>query len=582
MARERQVRVLAAALMVGAAACGRGGTARGGPDWLSASAKPVTLETTLDTAGAVAKVISAATGGTLSATGSDGTRYRLSIPGGALLSDETITLVPIASLKGLPLSGGSVAAVHIEPSGLQLMKAATLTIRAQREIPVGEQVAFAYYGGGSDAHHVPLSPDPRRVEMKLLHFSGYGFGQAAPGDPGRQALERASANEARLQSRLAQILDGERGRQSKGERASDLSAELGAAEVEYYDAVLRPLMQIAESDDRMAICCMQRYLGWERSLQLLGIVSDDAKGAARDAELERRRAEGRASAAKILANALEKGRERAVKSCREGHDLNAVTKLLSLERQMQLLGVSNENDDGGAKAMAELRRCFAFELEFDSDFDNRIPHAQLRHHVQAKVAVDLGADAPKDDAALATAPLRYVQYLNRMDEGITRSANGGYTWFSIFGFTHAEGISTKPGTFTVQRIEWDQNPIEPAGTDCSGKDTPQTGTRSDSLTVTFQTGVPTDIWRATYRTVPPQTMTDHTWSSMWSRHHEEQQVADAQSKDDPGANDPIYRVTLPRAEPGVWRVAFTRPDPGTTPGYILAEEGHLIVRHAPK
>ena len=581
MARERQVRVLAAALLVGAAACGRG-TTRGGPDWLSASAKPVTLETTLDTAGAVAKVISAATGGTLSATGSDGTRYRLSIPGGALLSDETITLVPIASLKGLPLSGGSVAAVHIEPSGLQLLKAATLTIRAQREIPVGEQVAFAYYGGGSDAHHVPLSPDPRRVEMKLLHFSGYGFGQAAPGDPGRQALERASANEARLQSRMAQILDGERERQSKGEKASDLSAELGAAAVEYYDAVLRPLMQIAESDDRMAICCMQRYLGWERSLQLLGIVSDDVNAAAADAELQRRRTEGNASATKILANALEKGRERAVKSCREGHDLNAVTKLLSLERQMQLLGVSNEDDDGGAKAMAELRRCFSFDVEFDSDFDNRVPHAQLRHHVQAKVPVDLGADTPQEGAALATAPLEYVQYVSRMDEGITRAANGGYTWFSIFGFTHAEGLGTKPGTFTVHRIEWDQNPIEPAGTDCNGKDVPPTGTRSDSLTVTFQTGVPTDIWRATYRSAPPATFNDHTWNSMWSRHHEEQQVADAPSKDDPETSDPIYRMTLRPTEPGVWRAEFARPDAATTPGYILAEQGHLIVRHAPK
>lgn len=581
MARERQVRVLAAALLVGAAACG-GGTTRGGPDWLSASAKPVTLETTLDTAGAVAKVISAATGGTLSATGSDGTRYRLSIPGGALLSDETITLVPIASMKGLPLSGGSVAAVHIEPSGLQLMKAATLTIRAQREVPVGEQVAFAYYGGGSDAHHVPLSPDPRRVEMKLLHFSGYGFGQAAPNDPGRQALERASANEARLQSRLAQILDRERERQANGEKASDVSGDISAAAVEYYDAVLRPLMQIAESDDRMAACCIQRYLGWERSLQLLGLVSDDAKAAVADAELERRRTEGNASSAKILANALEKGRERAVKSCREGHDLNAVTKLLSLERQMQLLGVSDEHDDGAAKASAEMQRCFSFDVEFDSDFDNRVPHAQLRDHVQAKVAVDLGTDARKQDEPLATGPLRYVQFVSRFDEGFTRSANGKSTWFNLFGFIRADGVGTKPGTFTVHKIEWDQNPIEPAGTDCDGKDVPATGTRSDSVTVTFQTGVPSDIVRAVYKTVPPQTMTNHSWSDSWSRRHADAQVAEAPSTDVADYPDPIYRVTLRKTEPGVWRADFDRPDEASTPGFILTEAGHLIVRHAPK
>ncbi|HET9011130.1 MAG TPA: hypothetical protein VFN38_04910, partial [Gemmatimonadaceae bacterium] len=102
MAATRQVRVLAAALLVGAAACGDQGP-RGGPEWLSAAARPVTLTPTLDTGAAVAKVITSARGGTLSATGADGTRYRLSIPEGALLSDAVITLVPIASLKGLPL-----------------------------------------------------------------------------------------------------------------------------------------------------------------------------------------------------------------------------------------------------------------------------------------------------------------------------------------------------------------------------------------------------------------------------------------------------------------------------------------------
>lgn len=355
---------------------------RSGPGWLSASAKPVTLKPTIDAAAAVSKIITAENGGTLSATGKDGTRYRLSIPGGALLSDATITIVPLSKVDGLPLSGGSIAALHIEPSGLQLMKAATLTIDPARDVPVAEQVAFAYYGGGNDAHRIPLSPDPRKVEMKLLHFSGYGFGQAPANDPGRRALERSSANEARVQSRMAEIIDRERERQSKGEQAQDVSAELSAAAIEYYDSVLRPPMQIAESDDRMAACCMQRYLGWERSLQTLGIVGDDATAAVPNAELQRRRTEGNASAMKILANALEKGHERAVKACREDHDLNATARLLSLERQMQLLGM--KVGDGGQKAFAEMLCCFAFDVEFDSEFDNHVDASQLYHHVHAR------------------------------------------------------------------------------------------------------------------------------------------------------------------------------------------------------
>ena len=580
MGSVRQVRTLAAALLLGAAACTEHGGARSGPAWLSASAKPITLRPTIDTAAATSKVVTAENGGTLSATGKDGTRYRLSIPGGALLSDATITIVPLAKVDGLPLSGGSVAAVHIEPSGLQLMKAATLTIDAARDVPVAEQVAFAYYGGGNDAHRVPLSPDPRKVEMKLLHFSGYGFGQAPANDPGRQALEHASANEARLQSRMAAILGRERQRQLTGEQGQDLSAELDAAAVEYYDAVLRPLMQRAESDDRLAACCMQRYLGWERSLQTLGIVSDDAKAAAPNAELQRRRAEGNASAMKILANAMEKGRERAVKACREDHDLNAVSKLLGLERQMQLLGMSVGDD--GATAWAELRRCFQFSVEFDSEFDNHVDASQLYHHVRAKATADLAADKKAKDDVLATAPLEYVQHITRIVESTLTGANGKPSIFQIFGAKRIDGVGTKNGTFSVHRIEWDTNPIEPAGVDCNGKDTPQKGVRSDSLTVTFQTGVPANIVRATYKLIPPATMTNHDWSSDWTRHHEDAQVAEVQSRDDPDQADPIYRMTLRRTEPGAWRADFTRPDQGNTPGLSLAEKGYLVVRHTPR
>jgi hypothetical protein len=41
-------------------------------------------------------------------------------------------------------------------------------------------------------------------------------------------------------------------------------------------------------------------------------------------------------------------------------------------------------------------------------------------------------------------------------------------------------------------------------------------------------------------------------------------------------------VTLRKTEPGVWRADFDRPDEASTPGFILTEAGHLIVRHAPK
>jgi hypothetical protein len=45
-------------------------------------------------------------GGTRTAEGPDGTRYRLTIPNGALLVDTEITMTPVSSIADFPFSGG--------------------------------------------------------------------------------------------------------------------------------------------------------------------------------------------------------------------------------------------------------------------------------------------------------------------------------------------------------------------------------------------------------------------------------------------------------------------------------------------
>ena len=47
-------------------------------------------------------------GGTVTATGADGTEYALSIPADALLEETEISLPPIVSIDDLPMSGGFV------------------------------------------------------------------------------------------------------------------------------------------------------------------------------------------------------------------------------------------------------------------------------------------------------------------------------------------------------------------------------------------------------------------------------------------------------------------------------------------
>lgn len=569
--------IAAALLCFGATSCAEG--ALGGPKWLSTRARPVTLELTIDTARAVTKTITARGGGTLSATGSDGTRYRLSFPDSALLSDATITLIPLRTVKGLPLAGGSIAAVHIEPSGLQLMRAATLTIRPVVEVPVPEQVAYSYAGTGDDAYQYPLSADPATIEMKILHFSGYGFGRAAADDPGRQALQQASALESRLQARLAESLGRLRRAALLGEpEDKNFAGEMDDASSEYYDTVLRPLMQRGETDERMAECCLQRYLGWERSNQLFGgsdSLEKDRRAAANNpkaAALVKRRIEAAASVRKILANAYTKGMERAVRQCREEHDLNAVVTLLGLERQMQLLGVSKGEGREFAKAYEAISNCLNFEVEFRSEFDTRAKEFHMAYAVEAKIPVD-ATKLMRGEYASGT--LTYLSATQRADPNSPFNPWRG----------RMVGTGTSPGTMVVQSIDWDRNPREEPGTTCDGTDSePKERAKGDSalpFTITFRPGVPTERVRATFPGGVTTTGEGHSWADTWARRHEREQVGDPEAVDAFGPDQP-YKITLPSAGKGVWRTDFTRPDAGNTPGLTASEDGHLIVRHTPR
>src|SRR5690348_14436311 len=61
------------------------------------------------------------TGGSLSATGGDGTVYTLTVPDKALLSAQEISMTPLAAMDALPLGGGLAAGVQLEPEGLRFL-----------------------------------------------------------------------------------------------------------------------------------------------------------------------------------------------------------------------------------------------------------------------------------------------------------------------------------------------------------------------------------------------------------------------------------------------------------------------------
>ncbi|MGE5234680.1 MAG: hypothetical protein ACM3OB_11265 [Acidobacteriota bacterium] len=159
------------------------------------------LKVTLDTARAVSKSIGA-TGGTLQATAASGARFTLTIPPQALLFPETITLTPIKSIAGLPLTPGLAAGVEIGPSGLRFQALAALSIQPVQPVALASETTFGYRLRGSLFFLYPAALGQRSVRLDILHTGGYGL---AAGKASEQATE-LKKKPARLEDQFDQGL----------------------------------------------------------------------------------------------------------------------------------------------------------------------------------------------------------------------------------------------------------------------------------------------------------------------------------------------------------------------------------------
>ncbi len=126
-------------------------------------------------------------GGSLSVKGADGSVFTLTLPDGALLSDEEITMTPVTSVDRLPLSGGLVSAVQLGPEGLRFFEPVTLIISPPGVVSVDEETTFAWRGTGEE--FILFPPDPTAqsaVTLSIFRLSGYGVGRGSSGDRAAQ------------------------------------------------------------------------------------------------------------------------------------------------------------------------------------------------------------------------------------------------------------------------------------------------------------------------------------------------------------------------------------------------------------
>lgn len=216
-------------------------------------------------------------GGSVSLTAADGSKFKLDVPENALDSEIPIKMTAVKTLDGAPLESNTPTAVQLEPSGFTFKDFVTLTIVPAKEIPLNKQVAFGYEGSGKDYHLAPVDPKSNEIRIKLLGFSGAGVGSTSDsGWAAHQMIEASSAS-----TRLI----NEFGKQARAERSKALLGDESGSTVELFEPFLDAFMEqvvlkeidAAEHDCKHAEKALHDLIIHERLTELVGLA-DSATG----------------------------------------------------------------------------------------------------------------------------------------------------------------------------------------------------------------------------------------------------------------------------------------------------------------
>jgi hypothetical protein len=234
----------------------------------AAAQSAVIVTPALDTAHAVTMVVAASTGGTITATGADGSAFTLNVPANALLGDEAITLTPLTAVGGLPVSGGLLAGVDLAPAGLELQQPATLTIAPAASVSPDQQVGFGYHevAGQEEFHFHPLALTST-IALAVTHFSGAGVGQGTAGNGGTPTTAADL-----IEQQIAQLVNPERTCQltTGGSCNPNFTDQLNQLYQDFYTQVVAPLAQQALTDDSVAGDAIVAITTWANTVTASG------------------------------------------------------------------------------------------------------------------------------------------------------------------------------------------------------------------------------------------------------------------------------------------------------------------------
>ena len=223
-------------------------------------------------------------GGSISLTAVDGSKFTLDVPANALEADTSITMAAVKSLDGAPLANNTPTAVQLEPSGLFFKEMATLTIVPAKEIPIKEQIIFSYEGDGQDYHLAVIDPRSKEIKIKLMHFSGAGVGSGSDSAWAATLQLQADSAYSRLAQKLGELLQPARFSEDSSD-ANKVDEKALSLLNQFEEQVVLKEIAAAEQDCKLARKALQDLLYLGSLCRLLSApLPDDFEGKVRRLE----------------------------------------------------------------------------------------------------------------------------------------------------------------------------------------------------------------------------------------------------------------------------------------------------------
>ena len=433
---------------------------------------PIDLAVTPETGNTVSALIPAA-GGELRATGSDGTVYALTIPDGALVADTEISMTPVASVTGLPTGGDVTFAVQLAPDGLHLDDFATLTITPAAALPIDQQIPFGYEAAGSGMFlALPVVNDPR-VQLRILHFSGYGVTKGLLADLGPVRQRLGGDAEARLNSQIAELLARERVLEQSGQPvAIDFHEQLRSLLDEFQRQVVDVRLAAAGTSCANARLALESLLNIIKQRQMLFPDADPSVPVS------------------LLTTLAHVCTQEEYELCRDEHIVwRMLPVILQMEHRRQVLGIPDEAEWAFEKNLAA--KCLTFEVRFESEASVQQGPVRAVSAVTSKVFIALDPDSLRVTGHSSLTNTAYK---------ITSKVSGGC---SIKGTRGGSELKVTDLSFT----------FDPPKT-VPGTTTQDPGTLKD-VTLTYLPGQTTEVGSIACPGAPAQTLSALNWSDMY-------------------------------------------------------------------